>query len=93
MARRESVDTLIMRPMLEPLNQPLLKGATMTPKTHTEKIIAEMLRIRKALDRLSVKIEKEPELMASDYIGELSMEIEGAANQVTEAISDRTSNR
>ena len=65
----------------------------MTPKTHTEKIIAEMLRIRKALDRLSVKIEKEPELMASDYIGELSMEIEGAANQVTEAISDRTSNR
>ena len=65
----------------------------MTPKTHTEKIIAEMLRIRKALDRLSVKIEKEPELMASDYIGELSMEIEGAANQVSEAISDRTSDR
>ena len=65
----------------------------MDKKTHTEKIISEMLRIRKALDRLDIRILKESELMASDYIGELAMEIEGAASQVTEAINDRTSNR
>ena len=63
----------------------------MDKKTHTESVMKEMLRLRKSLDRLAVKIEKEPELMASDYMNELAYEVSGAASLVTEAVHDRTS--
>ena len=63
----------------------------MDKKTHTESVMKEMLRLRKALDRLDTKIRKEPELMASDYMNELAYEISGSADLVTQAVHDRTS--
>ena len=62
----------------------------MDKKTHTESVMKEMLRLRKALDRLSRRILKQPELMASDYLNELANEISGSAAEVAEAIHDRT---
>lgn len=61
----------------------------------TESVMKEMLRLRKALDRLDTKIRKEPELMASstvlDYMNELAYKIRVLAAAVTEAVHDRTS--
>ena len=57
---------------------------------HTESVMKEMLRLRKALDRLDNRIRKQPELMASDYMNELAYEVSGAAASVTEAVHDRT---
>lgn len=57
---------------------------------HTESVMKEMLRLRKALDRLDTRIRKQPELMASDYMNELAYEVSGSAALVTEAVHDRT---
>ena len=58
---------------------------------HTESVMKEMLRLRRAIDRLNNRILKQPELMASDYLNELANEISGCACELTDAVHDRTS--
>ncbi|MCP4887095.1 MAG: hypothetical protein GY904_10845 [Planctomycetaceae bacterium] len=69
---------------------PETEGITMDKMRHTESVMKDMLRLRKALDRLDTRIRKQPELMASDYMNELAYEVSGAAASVTEAVHDRT---
>jgi len=59
-------------------------------KTHTESVLRDLYSIRKRLDRLSEEILAEPDMLASDLATEIAMEIEGSANQVTEAIVARS---
>ena len=55
-------------------------------QAHAESVMKEIRRIRKALDRLATKIEKEPTLMGSDYIIELALETQASASLVTSAV-------